>query len=113
MAKPKLGTKRQCPKCSTRFYDLGKDDPITCVSCEHQFAVEQILKSRRPAAQEAPKATPPAKPKEDKAEDVVATDDDSDDDDEDSGNLGTVLEIDDEDDDEPVIDVKVVPGVDG
>ena len=28
MVKPEWGTKRTCPKCSTRFYDLGKDDPV-------------------------------------------------------------------------------------
>ncbi|OYY67684.1 FYDLN acid domain-containing protein, partial [Sphingomonas sp. 28-63-12] len=27
MVKPEWGTKRTCPKCATRFYDLGKDDP--------------------------------------------------------------------------------------
>ncbi|MBA4050305.1 MAG: TIGR02300 family protein, partial [Erythrobacter sp.] len=26
MAKPEWGTKRTCPKCGTRFYDLGKED---------------------------------------------------------------------------------------
>ncbi|MEO7814042.1 MAG: FYDLN acid domain-containing protein, partial [Sphingomicrobium sp.] len=30
MVKPEWGTKRTCPKCATRFYDLGKDDPIGC-----------------------------------------------------------------------------------
>jgi hypothetical protein len=28
MVKPEWGTKRTCTKCATRFYDLGKDDPI-------------------------------------------------------------------------------------
>ena len=27
MVKPEWGTKHGCPKCGTRFYDLGKDDP--------------------------------------------------------------------------------------
>ena len=30
MVKPEWGTKRHCPKCNTRFYDLAKDDPVTC-----------------------------------------------------------------------------------
>nr|MBA3527108.1 FYDLN acid domain-containing protein [Sphingomonas sp.] len=28
MVKPEWGTKRTCPKCATRFYDLTKDDPV-------------------------------------------------------------------------------------
>lgn len=46
MAKAEWGEKRQCPKCGTRFYDLGEDDPITCISCENQFQPEIILKSK-------------------------------------------------------------------
>ena len=33
MVKPEWGTKRTCPKCATRFYDLGKDEPVTCIEC--------------------------------------------------------------------------------
>ncbi|WP_302183457.1 FYDLN acid domain-containing protein, partial [Salmonella enterica] len=33
MVKPEWGTKRTCPKCATRFYDLEKDDPVTCINC--------------------------------------------------------------------------------
>ena len=33
MVKPEWGHKRTCPKCSTRFYDLGKEDPVTCINC--------------------------------------------------------------------------------
>lgn len=46
MAKAEWGEKRQCPKCGTRFYDLGEFEPITCISCEHQFQPEIILKSK-------------------------------------------------------------------
>ena len=28
MVKPEWGAKHGCPKCGTRFYDLGKDDPV-------------------------------------------------------------------------------------
>jgi hypothetical protein len=31
MVKPEWGAKRSCPKCSTRFYDLGNDEPVTCI----------------------------------------------------------------------------------
>jgi len=46
LANPEWGTKRQCPKCGTRFYDLGNDDPITCIDCEKKFKPEVILKSK-------------------------------------------------------------------
>src|SRR6478752_1781864 len=48
MVKPEWGTKRSCPKCSTRFYDLGKDDPITCIACGNAWAPEPVLKSKQP-----------------------------------------------------------------
>lgn len=46
MAKAEWGEKRQCPKCGTRFYDLGEFEPIVCISCEHKFKPEIILKSK-------------------------------------------------------------------
>ena len=36
MVKPELGTKRSCPSCQTRFYDLGKE-PIVCPKCGVTF----------------------------------------------------------------------------
>jgi hypothetical protein len=33
MVKPEWGSKHSCPKCGTRFYDLGKDDPVQCIEC--------------------------------------------------------------------------------
>lgn len=56
MVKPEWGTKRACPKCGTRFYDLGKDDPVTCISCAVTFNPEPILKSKQPLPFEAAKA---------------------------------------------------------
>ncbi|MBT5073491.1 MAG: TIGR02300 family protein [Kordiimonadaceae bacterium] len=46
MAKAEWGEKRQCPKCGTRFYDLGEFEPIVCISCEQKFKPEIILKSK-------------------------------------------------------------------
>ncbi|MDG1438485.1 MAG: FYDLN acid domain-containing protein, partial [Emcibacteraceae bacterium] len=46
MAKAEWGDKRQCPKCGTRFYDLGESGQISCISCEHAFNPEIILKSK-------------------------------------------------------------------
>ncbi|MEL7189113.1 MAG: TIGR02300 family protein [Pseudomonadota bacterium] len=48
MAKPEWGTKRTCPKCGTRFYDLGKDDPVTCIECGEVWDPEPVLKSKQP-----------------------------------------------------------------
>ncbi len=48
MAKPEWGTKRTCPKCGERFYDLGKDDPVTCIECGEKWSPEPVLKSKQP-----------------------------------------------------------------
>src|SRR5687767_3634847 len=48
MVKPESGTKRTCPKCATRFYDLGKDDPVNCVQCGVSWYPEPALKSKQP-----------------------------------------------------------------
>jgi uncharacterized protein (TIGR02300 family) len=53
MVKPEWGTKRTCPKCSTRFYDLGQDDPVHCINCGTDWLPEPVLKSKQPLAFEA------------------------------------------------------------
>ena len=58
MVKPEWGTKRTCPKCATRFYDLGKDDPVTCIECGTAFIPEPVLKSKQPMPFEAAVAAP-------------------------------------------------------
>jgi uncharacterized protein (TIGR02300 family) len=55
MVKPEWGTKRTCPKCSTRFYDLGKDDPVTCIECGVAWEPDPVLKSKQPLPFDAPK----------------------------------------------------------
>lgn len=55
MIQPEWGTKRACPKCATRFYDLTKDDPVTCINCGYAWAPEPILKSKQPLTFEAAK----------------------------------------------------------
>lgn len=40
-----LGTKRTCPSCAARFYDLNKN-PIVCPKCEEAFVAEQLLPSK-------------------------------------------------------------------
>ncbi len=56
MIKPEWGTKRSCPKCATRFYDLEKDNPVTCINCGHAWEPEPILKSKQPLPFEVVKA---------------------------------------------------------
>ena len=58
MIQPEWGTKRTCPKCATRFYDLTKDDPVTCIECAHSFQPETILKSKQPMSFEVAKVDP-------------------------------------------------------
>jgi uncharacterized protein (TIGR02300 family) len=55
MVKPEWGTKRTCPKCATRFYDLTKEDPVTCINCGNEWVPESVLKSKQPLAFDAPK----------------------------------------------------------
>ena|SRR6185369_11939653 len=53
MVKPEWGTKRTCPKCSTRFYDLTHDNPVHCIECGTEWVPEPVLKSKQPMAFEA------------------------------------------------------------
>ena len=48
MVKAEWGAKHGCPKCGTRFYDLGKDDPITCIECGYLCQADPVLKSKQP-----------------------------------------------------------------
>lgn len=48
MIKAEWGTKRSCPKCATRFYDLGNDEPVTCINCGYAWSPEPVLKSKQP-----------------------------------------------------------------
>ena len=53
MAKPEWGTKRLCPNCGTRYYDM-LHDPIVCPRCGAAFDPEALLKTRRTRATAAP-----------------------------------------------------------
>ena len=76
MVKPEWGTKRTCPKCSTRFYDLGEENPVHCIECGTDFVPEPVLKSKQPLAFEAaPAAKEPEKPDEDLAADDLVDED--------------------------------------
>ena len=55
MIKSEWGAKRTCPKCGTRFYDLGKADPVSCVECGTNWEPDPVLKSKQPLPFDAPK----------------------------------------------------------
>ena len=84
MVKPEWGAKHTCPKCGTRFYDLGKDDPVACIECGNEWTPEPVLKSKQPIPYEEEKV-------KEKVDDTDLADDD--------------LEDIDEDDDSPDNDV--------
>jgi len=75
MTKPEWGAKRTCPKCGTRFYDLGKDDPVTCIECGTQFEPESVLKSKQPLSYDAPKKVVEEKDDSDLSEDLEVDED--------------------------------------
>ena len=79
MVKPEWGAKRTCPKCSTRFYDLGKDDPVHCIECGTDFMPEPVLKSKQPLTFEAaaPVAKEPAAPDPELEAEELAVDEDA------------------------------------
>jgi uncharacterized protein (TIGR02300 family) len=54
VTKAELGTKRVCPNCGTRYYDLNRN-PIICPHCGTKF---EVAPARRAAAP-APKAVVP------------------------------------------------------
>ena len=78
MVKPEWGAKHGCPKCGTRFYDLGKEDPVTCLNCGIAWDPEPVLKSKQPMPFDAPKKEVEVDEKEDAdlaAEDLVIDED--------------------------------------
>ena len=85
MTKPEWGTKRTCPKCSTRFYDLMRDNPVVCINCSHEWVPEPILKSKQPilpaAGQPAEKTEEPEAESESEGESGIELDEDNSEDD--------------------------------
>ncbi|HSD93589.1 MAG TPA: TIGR02300 family protein [Methyloceanibacter sp.] len=50
MSKPARGTKRVCPSCGARFYDLNRS-PITCPVCQAIYQVTPPVSRRGERAQ--------------------------------------------------------------
>ena len=100
MAKAEWGEKRQCPKCGTRFYDLGEFEPIVCIECEHKFKPEIILKSKTHSIElisEKREAEVAEEAAEDLLDDDALLSDDDDDDVEIAPDDNTVVLSDDDD----------------
>ena len=70
MVKPEWGTKRTCPKCGVRFYDLTKDEPVTCIACGNAWNPEPVLKSKQPMPFEEAKKVDVEKPDADLGDDL-------------------------------------------
>lgn len=49
MAKADWGTKRICPNCGTRYYDMRRD-PVTCPKCGAPFDAETLVRTRKSRA---------------------------------------------------------------
>lgn len=91
MVKPEWGAKRSCPKCGTRFYDLGKDNPVTCIECGNTWEPEPVLKSKQPLPYDAPKKEVDEQKKDDADlgdEDLVNIDEDGEESPDDEVDLG-------------------------
>lgn len=67
MVKAELGTKRICPSCGSKFYDLLKS-PIICPKCGVSFIAAPLLPSKGEAPQAAPKREMPKPAPEDAEE---------------------------------------------
>jgi len=59
LVKADLGTKRACPSCGARFYDLTKR-PIECPKCAFSFEPEALYKQRRGRQPEPAQGVVPA-----------------------------------------------------
>ena len=72
LVKADLGTKRNCPSCGARFYDLQKR-PIECPKCAFAFEPEALYKQRRPRQPEPE----PSQPEREEAEEETAETEDA------------------------------------
>lgn len=120
MAKPELGTKRQCQNCGAKFFDLNKD-PIVCPKCGTVFqGAARPRAAAKPEEEEAELATPPGvdvvsldevEAAEEKVAEPVVDDLDVEEDAEDDGAEDPFLEEEEEDDDDVtnLIDGDIAP----
>jgi uncharacterized protein (TIGR02300 family) len=73
VVKAELGTKRTCPSCGAKFYDLLKS-PIICPKCGVSFIAATLLPSKgdtpQPVAKPVREPPPPAKADAEEVSDV-------------------------------------------
>jgi len=78
VVKASWGTKRTCPKCGTRFYDLGNEEPVVCIECANEWTPEPILKSRQPQMEDQKEVEMPEEDIEDSTDEDLVLDEDED-----------------------------------
>jgi uncharacterized protein (TIGR02300 family) len=71
MVKPEWGSKRTCPKCGERFYDLTRDEPVHCIECGNEWYPEPVLKSKQPIPFEQEKKKETVEPDADLADEEL------------------------------------------
>jgi len=74
VTKVEWGTKRICPNCGARYYDMRRD-PITCPKCGAPFDAEFLVKTRKSRAA-APVAVEDVAPLEEELEADLAAEPD-------------------------------------
>jgi len=123
LAKPELGTKRQCQACGAKFFDLNKD-PIVCPKCGTVF--QGAAMRARAATKEDEEDTQMVAPAgvdmvsldeveagEEKVAETVVEDIDVEDDAADEGDSFLEEEEEDEDDVSNLIDGDIAPDEEG
>ena len=78
MTKAELGTKRTCPNCGTRYYDLNRS-PIICPHCGTKFEVAAPPPRAR-APQPKPVPVPEVEVEKEEEDDTFLAEEDADDD---------------------------------
>ncbi|AUM74174.1 FYDLN acid domain-containing protein [Paracoccus jeotgali] len=74
MPKEEWGTKRLCPHCGTRFYDL-QNDPMTCPACEAQFTLDSLTSGRGRTIAAEKTSSKVVEPSDDLVDDELEEDD--------------------------------------
>jgi uncharacterized protein (TIGR02300 family) len=74
VGKPELGTKRICPSCGTKYYDLNRS-PIVCPHCGTVFQVTAAQRPERVAAVARPVEKPEPTAEIEREEGVVSLED--------------------------------------
>ncbi len=106
MAKPELGTKRECPECAAKYYDLGRS-PCVCPKCGASFEPDvapqaRVAKAEKPKVVEEADAIPLVEKVEVVSLDALGAEEQDDDENMEDSDEAALADIDipDEDDDD-------------